>query len=354
MMKKLILLTLILITCAQALLAQKGKASPEGTTYYLPRTELRFAIQVEKTTYTPGEFAMYAEKYMRLTDVGMSPTVTYRIIGVSLTTEGERDTSKTYVAPTDGKHNIQSLKIDENGVLLAINAEPRSVKQPEPFVPAARPAALNPRDYMSEEILSAGSSAKMAELCAAEIYDIRESKSLLNKGQADFMPKDGDQLRVMLRNLNTQEEGLYQLFRGVTVRDTMETIVKFVPEKTADRQILFRFSKWTGFTDIDDLGGSPYYIGVEDKHLMPSIQENMLSVKPAKDNGGVYVNLPGKVKVTLYRGEERWTAYELYAAQYGRVEQLSDELFGKKLFTSLVLNPVTGSVESLQSETVKK
>ena len=64
---------------------------------------------------------------------------------------------------------------------------------------------------MNEDILSAGSSAKMAELCALEIYDIRDSKSLLNKGQADFMPKDGEQLRIMLANLETQENALMQL-----------------------------------------------------------------------------------------------------------------------------------------------
>lgn len=44
---------------------------------------------------------------------------------------------------------------------------------------------------MTEEILIAGSTAKMAELVAKEIYNIRESKNSLTRGQADYMPKDG-------------------------------------------------------------------------------------------------------------------------------------------------------------------
>lgn len=353
-MKKLIAFSLLLLTVAQPLCAQKGKNGAEGTAYYLPRTELRFAVRIEKTSYTPGEFAIYAEKYMKMKDVGMQPMETYRIIGLNINSVGERDTSKYYVAPTDGKHNIQTLDIDDSGVLLAVNAEPKKVKQPEVFVPAQKPTPLNPRDYMNEDILSAGSSAKMAELCALEIYDIRENKSLLNKGQADFMPKDGEQLRIMLRNLDTQEAGLMQLFRGITVKDTLEAVVRFMPEKEIGRSLLFRFSKWMGMTEIDDLGGNPYYISVEDKHSTPSIQDNVLSVKPAKDNGGIYVNLPGKIKLTLYRGEEQWAAYELYAAQFGRVELLDDNLFGKKYSTSVVLNPVTGNMESFRSEPVKK
>ena len=72
---------------------------------------------------------------------------------------------------------------------------------PERFVPAPKQPQPNPNDYMNEDILSAGSTAKMAELTAKDIYDIRESRNQLARGQADFMPKDGTQLRIMMENL---------------------------------------------------------------------------------------------------------------------------------------------------------
>lgn len=353
-MKNLIIASLLLVSGVQTSVAQRGKGMAEGTGYYLPRTEMQFTVKIEKTSYTPGDFAIYAEKYMKMRDVQMKPSVTYRILGLDINSVGERDTSKYYVLPTDGKHNIQTVDIDDDGVLLAVNAEPKRVTLPEPFKPAPKPAPLDPRDYMNEDVLSAGSSAKMAELCALEIYDIRDSRSMLNKGQADFMPKDGEQLRIMLENLDTQENALMQLFGGVTVKDTLEAVIKFVPMKETDKQLLFRFSKWIGLTDADDLGGNPYYISIEDKHVTPSIQEDLLNKKKVKDNGGVYVNLPGKIKATLYKGNEQWAVYELYAAQFGSVVALDDELFGKKLFTSVVLNPVTGNLESIEIENAKK
>ena len=353
-MKRLFLSSILLVTALNGTFAQKTKMAEEGTPYYLPRTAMCFTVKVEKTTYTPGDFAIYAEKYLKLNGVKTSPETTYRILDIQMRTEGDRDTSKLYVAPTDAKHSIQTVRLAENGTLLAINAAPKQIKTPEKFKAAPKPKALNPRDYMNEDILSAGSTAKMAELTAVEIYDIRDSRSTLNKGQADFMPKDGEQLRIMLANLDTHERALMQLFSGVTVKDTAETVIKIVPAETLNRSMLFRFSKWAGIVNKDNLVGSPYYISVEDLKMTPSIQDHYLNMKGVKDNSGIYVNLPGKIKVSLFNGTKLMSAYELYAAQFGKTVMLNDAMFGKKFATNLILNPVTGSADTLESEPVRK
>ena len=41
--------------------------SVQGTSYFLPKTVLKFHLLVEKTTFKPGELAEYANKYMKLT-----------------------------------------------------------------------------------------------------------------------------------------------------------------------------------------------------------------------------------------------------------------------------------------------
>ena len=109
---------------------------------------------------------------------------------------------------------------------------------------------------MSQEILAAGSTPKMAELTAREIYDIRDSKNALNRGEADFMPKDGEQLRIMLDNLNTQDRTLSSLFVGTECKDTTEVVFTLCPDMEVNRQVLFRLSKQLGVVDADDLSGS--------------------------------------------------------------------------------------------------
>ena len=101
-MRTLILLIIaVLYTGVNKSFAQKSKGEVEGTPYYLPCTGLRFAMLVEKTVYTPGEFAVYAEKYLKKKDVSTEPSVEYRIADVKITSIAERDTSKSYLAPTD-------------------------------------------------------------------------------------------------------------------------------------------------------------------------------------------------------------------------------------------------------------
>ncbi|WP_288317659.1 DUF4831 family protein [Xylanibacter caecicola] len=354
-MKKFITTAVIGLLFMSSAMAQDDMPTVQGTTYFLPKTALRFSILAEKKTYTPGEYAKYAEKYLRKMDVSLEPETTYRILNVNISSFGMPDSTKQYVAKNDAKHSISTLQRDENGVLLAVNTtNTRTTTEPEAFKPANKVKPLNPRDFMNEEILSAGSTVKMAELCACEIYDIRENKSLLNKGQADFMPKDGEQLRIMLENLNTQEAALLQLFDGTTQTDTIEKIITFIPSKETGKQVLFRFSSKLGFTDADDLAGRPYYIDTEDLHVMPVIKTTIEDIKKEKEDSGICVNLPGKIRVTLYKGTDVWAAYELYAAQYGMVEALNSNMFSKKFTTNLILNPVTGNVESINTEMIKK
>ena len=37
----------------------------EGAVYFLPKTAIRITVQIEKTTYTPGYFFKYADRYLR-------------------------------------------------------------------------------------------------------------------------------------------------------------------------------------------------------------------------------------------------------------------------------------------------
>ena len=68
---------------------------------------------------------------------------------------------------------------------------------------------------------------------------------------------------------------------------------------------------------------------------------------------GVYVNVPGRMRVTLYQGIEAIQTSEQPAAQFGNVELLSGELFNKRYTTHLWLNSLTGGVERLEAEQPK-
>lgn len=329
-----------------------GAQSIEGTSYMLPKNGLRITVKVEKTTYTPGRLCQYASRYMRAT-VQQEGATTYRIIGMEMDETVEPDPTKKFTLITDKKHSIDKVCCSPSGQLLAINTDAQPYTLVERSFTATRPVAQpNPTDFMTEEILSAGSTAKMAELTAREIYDIRESHNALSRGEADNMPKDGTQLAMMYDNMNRQEKALSQLFYGTTVKDTTWTQMSFMPMKEGST-ILFRFSKHYGLVEADDLSGEPYNINISDQHTAVAPAQPEDPKKEDKNDIGLRVSLPSKIKATVTANGQTYAAHEMYAAQFGYVDALSGELFGKKQSSEIVLDPKTGSVKSIKALDVK-
>ena len=344
--------TVSLLLCCFVSLACYSQAI-EGTSYYLPKTAMKFTLTVEKTQYEPGQFAGYAQRYMKQDDVQLEASTTYRIVDTRMHNIAMPDTAKHFTLSLDKRYTISTVERTDNGQLLAINAEPKRVTEPAPFVPARKPRALNPRDFMNEDMLTAGSTAKMAQLIAQEIYDIRDSRNQLQRGQAEFMPADGQQLRIMMDGLNTQERALRQVFEGTTVKDTTEVTLVFVPTENVDRQLFFRFSRHFGLVDNDDLSGVPYYITVYTDAKATDDGEAQKKEKKDKDDIGLVVNTPQKVRATLYCENKVVDSYEFNAGQFGGTESLSGALFGKKLTTQIVLNPITGGIETIKEKSLE-
>ena len=326
----------------------------DGAVYFLPKTNIRVSVLVEKRTYTPGDFCKYAMRFLRLTDIGQHPTTSYRVIGISQMPVAVADTAKGYSVKINAKTVAPNIALSQDGRLLAINAQPSPEKEPQLFVAAPKAQLPNPRSFMSEEILSAGSTAKMAELTAREIYDLRENQNLLIKGQADFMPNDGAQMQLMLNQLSRQDKALTSLFAGTTTCDTTETILYVNPQGTIQHQVLFRLSRMLGLVDADDLSGEPYYIDVVNLKTVPSPVDDGKKKKKKQPESGIYVNVPGRMRSTIYQGNQPLDTKEMAAPQFGNVELLSAELFNKRYTTHLRLHPLSGAIEKLEAETPKK
>lgn len=346
-------LTASLIMATALTTAATAQTAVEGTTYYLPKTALRVSMLIEKTTYQPGQLAPYAERYMSVLHPKLNASTDYRIVSLQLSTVAIPDTAKQYTLALDKKHSITLVGRTPDGILTGINAEARLPEPPKPFVAKPKLRPLDPTDFMNEDILRATSSAKQAELVASDIYDLRNSRTELSRGEAEYMPKDGEQLRLMMGQLNQQERALLQVFEGTTVRDTVEQVLIFTPMQEMSRQVLFRFSEKLGLREADDLSGAPYYISIEDLKTVTPAGGQAAETKKDKNDINLYVNIPSKIKATIASQQAPVKSIEFLAGQFGKTENLSGELFGKKQSTQVLLDPMTGSVVSLKAITIE-
>ena len=318
----------------------------EGIMYFLPKTELEVNVTATKVTYTPGDFCRYAARYLRTEGVSVQPEVYWEIKRVDVRSAGVPDSTKAYIMKLKDKDVASNIELTANGIVTAINTT--APKREETGSPKLEKPQKHedPRRYMTEEMLMAASTAKMAELVAREIYNIRESKNLILRGQADAMPNDGDAMKLVIGNLDKQERALTEMFTGTTDREDRLFTFRIAPENGTEDKVIARFSRLLGMLSPDNLTGEPLYISVSSTAPVPVVPEEEKRKKPK----GVIYNIPGKGKVTVdWQGKTLFNG-ELPATQFGYTEVLTDGLFDKKVNTRVIFNPDTGGIVKIDKD----
>ena len=345
---------LSLVCCPLSIMAQTEVepfvpgSTLEGVTYYLPRTAFRVTVIAEKTTTRPGDFHKYADRYLRLQNVPTEESVKWNLKSITFEPYGKPDKNKAYSIKIKSKTVAPLVGLSRDGLLLSINCDANESFLPDLPKPEKGQAPENPRSYMTQEMLAAGSTAKMAELCAQEIYDIRDSKNALIRGEAENTPKDGAQLKLMLDQLDKQASVLESLFSGTTQTDTEVFSFFYDPQQETSRDVLFRFSQKLGVLDADNLAGEPVIVSIKVLETIPTtVPSEEAAKKRAKMDHGVYYNIPARAKINVtYNGQE-FVNMETPMAQFGIVDILSNTLFDKKTNTQVTFFQTTGGTKDV-------
>ena len=309
-----------------------------GVTYMLPKTEIEIVLQATKHTYTPGEFCRYADRYLRLNNVSAEPEEFWTLDKIETRIAGVPDKDNVYFVKMKDKTVAPLMELTEDGIVRSINI-PFSGK-PAAKTPEAKAteSSIDPRSFLTEEILMSNSSAKMAELVAKEIYSIL-------RGEADNMPKDGAQLKLMLDNLNQQETAMTEMFSGKIKKEPKTFTIRLTPKEMKD-EVAFRFSRKLGVVANNDLAGEPYYISVTDLKS-PDVSA---TEEGKKKVDGVAYNLPGKAQVTLMYNNKKLFDDQLPITQFGTVEYLAPVLFNKNSTIKVLFDTATGGLIKVDRE----
>ena len=357
-------LSLFLPSVAQTVVTDyEAGVSKEGVVYFLPKTAVVITLTTEKVSYIPGELCQYANRYLRLSDISDKEDMHYELVSASVSYKALADESKCYHIAYNTNSIAPQVTLSEEGTLLSICAgDLLAMASDDMSAPTTESMweVKDARSYMTEEMLMATSKAKLAELVAREIYEIRDSKNNLLRGESEFMPKDGEGLKLMIDNLQKQEDALMKLFVGETSRELSTSSFEIVPKKSTTKMIAARFSRKLGVLEADNMAGSPVYLDV--KNLNPKLAANPTDVqadstatkkgsnklaftkKKEKSYDGVVYNMPAKSNVRVYTATKVYVDETAFIPQFGTTETLSTKLFGKKATTKVQLNPITGAL----------
>jgi hypothetical protein len=350
-MKKLIIIAGLTATALSGyaqteVIAGMSNGKDYGVTYALPKTEIEVQANICHVVYTPGEFAKYANRYLRISDVPQQAEEYYELKSITAASVGVADKENTYFIKMKDKSVAPLVELTKDGLIKSINMVKSSEATKTTEAKVAATKSIDPRSFLTEEILMSSSSAKMAELVAKEIYNIRESKNALLRGQADNMPKDGEQLRIMIESLNEQEQAMTEMFTGKYERTDKTVNVRINPEDGVKGKVALRFSKKLGVVSASNLAGEPVYISITDLNAVSKPTE----VSKKKPEGVAY-NVPGKANVTLTMNNAKVFDRELPVTQFGTVEYLANVLFNKNSTIKVSFDSNTGALLKVDRDT---
>ena len=163
-------------------------------------------------------------------------------------------------------------------------------------------------------------------------------------GEADNMPADGESLRIIIEQLDQQEQALSSMFTGTTSIEYTTKRIKFTPTTDITNQVVMRFSEHLGFVDTNDLCGAPIYLSVTitERGQYPLDNKGVIKKVP---KGALAYNIPGKANMTLQFEGETLAYKELNVAQLGVVFGLDPSLLThKKQPTFVIFDPTTGGI----------
>lgn len=325
------------------------KANNFGITYSLPKTSLLVNAEVIKITSKAGPYYKYAEKYLGVKNAISEDKIYYQLGKISLENKGIPDPDNTYIVEFKSGTVAPYAYLTEEGLLCSINAEymPEKSTTEEARKRKQQSGQIADASVLSEELLMAGSTAKQAEVAAKQIYRIRDSRLNILTGEADNLPPDGEAMKLVIQQLEEQEQALTNLFTGIQVRDTSDYEITIDPYDDLEKEILFRFSPQLGIVAADDLGGAPVYLDLKAIDRAPALEPKEAE-KKEKSLKGIIYNIPGKASIAISMNKKTLLKGEVQVTQFGTQEGLAPVMFeDKKAPVKIYFYPETGAIKQI-------
>jgi hypothetical protein len=329
-----------------------AKSAGYGVQYFLPKTVLTVNVEYGKITKKAGIYANYAGKFLGLDEQSIitEDEISYVLDKINLENKGVPDKRESYMVEFKAKTTAPFVYLTEDGLICTINAEyeaPEPVSQNSKTEEGFKSPDVNVQSLFTEEYLRAGSTLKMAEVAAKQIYKLNESHNDLLTGDAENAPCDGEGMKIILSSLEAKEKALTELFTGTVAVEKLSSEFEIEPVIDINKEILFRFSKHIGVVDADDLSGNPVYINVI-KTDEGDLNIETAPKKKAKESESIVYNVPGKASVEIFSGTNSLYKNTVQIAQFGNKQILAASLFDdKKAPVKVYFYPGTGAIKQI-------
>lgn len=324
--------------------------SPKGLVYSLPKTSLKVKVEAQFTSFVPGPYARFAQKYLGLSGISTSPSSTWAITKVNVETKNHADLQTLFVVEPEESFDISFLKISNEGLVIPISStgyalskqqyqpQPQVISELEfvdlsntPFIAAEQTThytrVLQDSSFVRVPVHKSMVVEKSLEEKAKEaadfIFSLRKRRFELLSGDADFVA-EGKAAEAVLREISRLESEYLTLFTGKAQTSTATYWFDYSPDgqKKDASAILFRFSESRGILPLSDLSGSPVLVSVVAPEQWSGVE--IFDRLNADEKGmprldAIYYRIPVPVSVRIHDSKTDFFSQSLTFFQFGPI-----------------------------------
>lgn len=328
----------------------------EGVIYSLPRTGFQINVTAEKTSFVPGPYAAYAEKYLGIKNAQSKASTTWRIKAIDVETFTEPDPNAVFKAMDKVASQISELS---NGIITGIQAKGELMPNRiigDDAIALSKPLPvftdLSSDEYyitaVDPETGTETTNFKTPEEKAREAADyiirLRKKRAFTILSPSDVVPEDGEGYKVFVKEAQRLEKEYISLFVGKTVESKHEFSFDFVPENNeVKNEILFRFSEDKGVVSKSDISGKPVMVSVsKDANLSKTLNQLKKSENPQAGESGVFYRIPVSAEFTITDGINTLYSGRTNVPQFGAIAPVPEDLLDGSY--SIKFDPVGGTI----------
>lgn len=331
----------------------------EGLVYSLPRTGIIVHVETEKTSFKPGPYNQYAQKYLGISNAGTTEKVNWQITAVNMELFSEADPDALFKTLDSMPIPISTLP---NGIITSINGngvESSSSIIGSDFIVKKDQLENVFSDLSSDdfyELLLDGSGTETMKFKSIEekakeaanyIIRLRKKRAYAILDPSDVIPEDGRGYEVFVREANKLDKEYMALFTGKNFSSKQEFSFIFFPgQANVKNEILFRFSEEKGILPKTDISGKPILLAVTKENSAYDTGGKLkVSLHPNAGNKGIFYRIPVGATLTLSDGLQTLYQGQASIAQFGVIAPIPENLLNGN--NRILYNTETGSIKSI-------
>lgn len=313
--------------------------------YMLPATVINVEVSFRKSTFIPGPYQKYADKYLGIINTGSDTVTFWDISKIKISSAIRPDPGFYFSVTTEGRSGelfSELRRLSESGMIILPGGFTRNdtvisdISLPSGnevyFKDLSVKRNLDTRNEttykrvfrdsvyvkvpVKTEALVQKTTEQKAEEAANFIIKLRKRRFKLLTGQNEGDVPDSD-IQASIDEMNSIEQEYLSLFTGKSIVETFLKHYNYVPseDRQTDEQILFRISEREGIFNALSPKGRPVLLEIQSVNLTQPIKK---FGNPTEENNICYRE-PDLAEINIHYEADIISGGRFTIFQYGSV-----------------------------------